>query len=670
MLQILDHEILVFYLGPQEPQIVLHILDFSPIWSGGSGKFGQPRPIADQAGARAFLQELHELRKRNREGLWPRAAQSVMEESYSGNQSANQIDDDLDEETSTESQIDFATQLTRRKRKEDFESIIGAKSDSVSELKEKPYIEVESDVYSQEGSNDDKPQKHNSTNTGSITLKPNMASNRIIEPDVSAHISKKKSANDPHGLLSLLKNRTGVKPPAIPSRKNLAAPQPISPSKHVRQAVLSPANEALAKRDTLLDGSEESNIAAFAVSPKPEQTAQICRPEEQTYPDGTTESGNPSEREACTAQKDIPHLQILAKTTSSQGEVLPSESEVVWTPATWTPANQIEIGQAVNEMEIAAQQRLDLTNPHDLTTPIAAEKGWSEDWPDPILGRLDPPPDWYNAKTPGPMITSDGVLQIGRDGKLILDFDFLPPRLSSKLEPFRMETYFRMHPMITYTALWHRQPSWVPAPTTKTKNALNQQRLRRGREPYFARDWSKRYVGRPTKVLVELIGSLSYQQLQYNTTWTVTSDGKIVNPKNPLQILPWNYYLENDQPHKSSQIVDDASRENARLMDIAREYNLEHWRDLPNHLLPESWFKRTKDGRASAFEEEADEDEEADDEFDREEPDDHSGLNQVTRHMGVGDGVYQIGTPHTINHQSRSTTISRRVSVRLVPIRL
>ena len=262
---------------------------------------------------------------------------------------------------------------------------------------------------------------------------------------------------------------------------------------------------------------------------------------------------------------------------------------------------------------MSAQQRVDPSNPQDLTTPIPAEHGWSEDRPDPVLGQLDPPKNWYDIPAPRPLSNRDGLPKIGRDNKPVLNFSFLPPKLSSRLEPFRMETYFRKHPSMTYSALWHRQPSWVPAPTSKFRNALNNQRRRKGREPYLARDWSRRYSGRPTRVLVELIDRLTFEQITYNTTWTVVktpSGNMIVNPKNSSQRLQWNFYLENSQPHTPSREVQDALAENKRLRDLARQKGLEHWKYLPQEFLPRAWFTRKKGGKTNADEDEVELEEE------------------------------------------------------------
>ena len=301
---------------------------------------------------------------------------------------------------------------------------------------------------------------------------------------------------------------------------------------------------------------------------------------------------------------------------------------------------------------MAAQQRVDPANPQDLTTPIQAERDWSEDRPHAILGRLDPPVGWYDAPVPRPLIDASGLPVNGKDGKPKLNFTFLPPQLSSKLEPYRMETYFRMHSSITYHALWHRQPAWMPTTKPKYRNALNNQRRRKGRDPYLARDWSRRYTGRPTRVLVELIGSLTSEQVVLNTTWTVvtTSRGKhIANPKNPSQIVRWDYYLDGKPAHQPSKEVDEALEEHRRLMGLAHQHNLSHWRDLPQDQLPKTWYSRKKGGNTKEDEDavEGEDDgleggEDAELEWDDQELlDKQAGPSQTQANIGTSDGLGQ-----------------------------
>lgn len=212
-----------------------------------------------------------------------------------------------------------------------------------------------------------------------------------------------------------------------------------------------------------------------------------------------------------------------------------------------------------------------------------------------ILGRLDPPLEWYTAKrvhVPDLIDSATGQPLRDAKGKPIKAFPFLPRHLPSTVAGHEIETYFKKHPGFCYQDLWARMPAGTPYPTQKQRNAWNQQRLRHGRVPYNARCWTLKGHGLP-RVLLELVEGLSQLQIQHNTTWIVTANG-IVQPNNPTRVLPLNSFLDQGRPHLPSGPVRNAQAEIARLQAIALANNLMSWRQLPQQLLPVQWFARVR----------------------------------------------------------------------------
>ncbi|KAL9115057.1 MAG: hypothetical protein Q9187_007355 [Circinaria calcarea] len=220
--------------------------------------------------------------------------------------------------------------------------------------------------------------------------------------------------------------------------------------------------------------------------------------------------------------------------------------------------------------------------------------------PDAILGQLDPHPDWYNQKPPGNLIDPTTGLEVyDTKGDKKREFNSLPLELPDKIHPVAREVLFRKHKHMTYLDIWARQPPGTPLPN---KNALNQERLRKARVPYNSRCWTQKYTGRPTKVMVLFVETLTEEGIKKNTGWSITDNG-IVNPKNPQVVLPLDYFLINGAEHVPSDEVRDALAESKRLKALAEANGKTHWSELSRELLPRAWSARHKDGQAGAEDE-------------------------------------------------------------------
>ena len=239
---------------------------------------------------------------------------------------------------------------------------------------------------------------------------------------------------------------------------------------------------------------------------------------------------------------------------------------------------------------------VDPSNPRNVTSFHRNEIGWSIKTPAPSLGRLDPPREWHTSdRVPNIKDPATGRDILDPNGVPIPDYQFLPRYLSSNLEWFRVEAYFREHKDMSYYHIWQRQPLGTPMPTLKERNSMNNMRLRKARRPYNARCWTKKGQY-PPKILVELVEGLSQTQLLLNTTWVVTPNA--IKQPGVDRFLPLTMYLDGYPAHTPSAEVRAALAESHRLQALANTHNVSHWSELPKHLLPRAWFGRTRNQQA------------------------------------------------------------------------
>ena len=216
--------------------------------------------------------------------------------------------------------------------------------------------------------------------------------------------------------------------------------------------------------------------------------------------------------------------------------------------------------------------------------------------PDLILARIDPPTGYFEKVDIPNLLDQNGDPQLDANGHPIRDFAFLPRHLPAKLSGLDMAAYFRKSFWLTHEDLWARQPIGTPFPNTRRKNALNMLRLRQGALPNNARAWSKKYEGRPTKILVSYVEELSNVQLAHNIAWTITPNG-VHPPGDPTFLTPlaaFGSFLENDQPHTPSEEILGARKESRRLNRLAKLRGKSHWSALDKADLPRGWSVRVK----------------------------------------------------------------------------
>lgn len=237
---------------------------------------------------------------------------------------------------------------------------------------------------------------------------------------------------------------------------------------------------------------------------------------------------------------------------------------------------------------MATSTRVDPANPQDVTSFQAQEVGLSENEPHFRMGYLDPPPDWQIQAPVGDLTDSAGVGIIGKDGKVLRNYD-MPRYLSSNISAHRIEAYFRLHPKFSYDDIEARQPSWCPP---LNRHSFSNVRLRKGRRPFNARCFV-RACSYPPKVDVELVESLSMLQIMLNTGWIITPRG-IHDLKHPGRLYPLDQFLHGERWHTPSVEIAQAIAESHRLKALAITHGKSHWRELPNQLLPREWFQRTK----------------------------------------------------------------------------
>jgi len=247
---------------------------------------------------------------------------------------------------------------------------------------------------------------------------------------------------------------------------------------------------------------------------------------------------------------------------------------------------------------MASTPFIDPRNPGNITTPLPCEANWSKTFLPPVLGRLDHSPDFFKMKTKT-HLRDPTTKKLVRDpeGNPIKDFTNIPPCISTNVEPWRIEAYFRLHGDFSYHNLWARQPIWQPKPNNAAKNKVNNLRARRVRVPLNMRAWNTKYAGRPPKTLVETVEILDQNQIDQNTTWDVTPKG-IVQPGNPNHILPLGYFLENNVPHTPSKEVTAALELSQKLKAKAEAQGKNHWSELPSNDLPPGWIARISRSRA------------------------------------------------------------------------
>jgi hypothetical protein len=242
----------------------------------------------------------------------------------------------------------------------------------------------------------------------------------------------------------------------------------------------------------------------------------------------------------------------------------------------------------------------DPQNPYNETTQRHSEALWSEATHPNILGQLDPHPKRTLLKAEKvPNLVEHGRLVYDAKNEPIRDFTFLPRYLSSNLEPFRYEAYFRMDPRLTHRDLWARMPSTTPDFEPEKVRALGMRITRKVRDRNNARCW-KVMGKKPPRRNVELVESLTQEQIELNTTWTVTSDG-VRQPNQPLSStpLPRNHFLApREITHTLSLPLQKAREELGRLQNIAERKGRNGWKEVPEDHLYEWTMRRRKSTRA------------------------------------------------------------------------
>jgi hypothetical protein len=241
----------------------------------------------------------------------------------------------------------------------------------------------------------------------------------------------------------------------------------------------------------------------------------------------------------------------------------------------------------------SSSQAPDPQNPRNETSKLESEALWSSTHHPNILGQLDPHPDralLKNQKVPDLMEIGEVVND--SENKPIKDFPFLPRYLSSNLELFRYEAYFRMDPRLTYRDLWPRMPSTTPKFDRKTKTKVGTNFGRQIREHNNAHCWNLRGHQLP-RTNVEVVENLTQEQIELNTTWNVTSDGIRQPCQSPISSpLPRNYFLASGEiGHTLGPALQNARNELQRLQRIAERKGRNSWKDVPEDH-PHQWTAR------------------------------------------------------------------------------
>lgn len=234
----------------------------------------------------------------------------------------------------------------------------------------------------------------------------------------------------------------------------------------------------------------------------------------------------------------------------------------------------------------------DPENPEDISSFTQGEQNWSVETPPAILGMLDPSPGIVNLHgVPVPALKNRkgrNVIHPG-NGIPLRNIKFLPRYLSSQLSEVAIEVFFRLDPRVKYDDLRGRQPRWVAKQSHNELNTLNNRRIRRVRGPLRVRDWSGKYADRPTKGLLEILDSLSDEQIRLNTTWVAVADG-VHPPNNPDWLLPRTAFRAHN--HRMSNEVRLGLALLQKLKARAAELGLESWKMLPPEEKPKEWGMR------------------------------------------------------------------------------
>ena len=223
-----------------------------------------------------------------------------------------------------------------------------------------------------------------------------------------------------------------------------------------------------------------------------------------------------------------------------------------------------------------------------------AANTWSKDRVPWEFGFLDPPAAWSSQTSIPLLLDATGNPLPPVNGSDIRAFSFIPRHLPATLDPWQIEWYFRQSSLFTYNDMRARQPPHLGRLTPGQKNALNNRRVREARAPNNSRCWSSRYHGRPPKILVRQMESLSQQQLDYNTGWVRIVNGGWHQPGRPQNVVPLDHFLVNGFPHTPSQEIIDALALSNRLNLLAAQHGLGHWSGLPGQFLPAEWGMRVR----------------------------------------------------------------------------
>jgi hypothetical protein len=239
----------------------------------------------------------------------------------------------------------------------------------------------------------------------------------------------------------------------------------------------------------------------------------------------------------------------------------------------------------------------DPQNPYNETNKLYSEALWSESNHPNILGQLDPHPDrdLLKKQIKVPSLIENGEVVRDSKNRPIRDFPFLPRFLSSKLEPFRYEAYFRMDPRLGYSDLWARMPSATREFDNAKVKSHGMELIRKVRTRNNARCWGARAQKLPRRN-VELVEQLTQEQIELNTTWNVTSDGIRQPGQSPTsRPLPRNYFLApGENSHTLGPELRHARNELRRLQSIAQRKGRNSWRDVTEDH-PYHWAGRGGD---------------------------------------------------------------------------
>ena len=256
-----------------------------------------------------------------------------------------------------------------------------------------------------------------------------------------------------------------------------------------------------------------------------------------------------------------------------------------------------ELTARYNPQQVANPDFFDPENPEDICVFTQGEDDWNVEKPPAVLGMLDPPPERANLlkKAVATLRGANGrELRHKATGFPIRNLPYLPRFLSSDVSELVVEVMMRKDPRVTYSDLRSRQPCWMEKQTSNEINALNNRRNRRVRQPLNVRCWSGKYGDRPTKTLVELLDSLTQEQIDCNTTWVVTPNG-IHPPNNPNHTLPKSAFKS--PKHKMSEETVRGLEQLGKLRARASELGVKHFSNLARKDLPSTWSMRQQGKR-------------------------------------------------------------------------